>query len=363
MENAPDSPPGDFRSESGGSAAPGDSSLSTIPRFSHPTPGLSADPDPVGNAANALSERVESNGPTSSRSAEADAAANSSLTSVPYGWPGYVYRGEATGRALELVSPFPTADELEAAFTTEAEAVVAGVIVFPPACFPGPKMFNERAFSRLFWPIFLPEADIKVYEPDEDEPPEHFAENSPWHAPKFNPSKLRPFIDNNQRHPIAAEPAADPPMPRMVVDIESIDAYEWDLDSDPRPEPLVMERNDGGPVTIGDFITAVRLYFWQNRNLVWEVEGGMGPITGEQRKGHFYFETLRYSEEKPDPDFKSEDSPARWRIWAERYPQRFTVFTIFDEGAAQQDSGTAPGSTLGTAPGRGVITVPVYRAP
>ncbi|KAF2397093.1 hypothetical protein EJ06DRAFT_559223 [Trichodelitschia bisporula] len=209
----------------------------------------------------------------------------------------------------------------------------------PPAPYERqPGVLNWDAFSRLYWPVFGTEADIKVYHTEEGE---NLRRKSDIYAWRMDPQELHPYAD--PLHPIAGEHASAAGLSRMVVVLSDIDEFELDLANDPTPEPMVIERRDGGPVTIGDFVSA-------------------NVRTGDALRRHFYFQDIMgpttLDPPVSDDELEDEDgNPPVWAVHARKSPELFHFSIALDEETTV--SFVRPGST----PGIFVRYTPVYGLP
>ncbi|PVH95052.1 hypothetical protein DM02DRAFT_618148 [Periconia macrospinosa] len=97
---------------------------------------------------------------------------------------------------------------------------------------------NTAAFDRLRWPIFDDISNIQVMD-----------------DPDCLTTTLSPFLD----HSIAEEPATDACLVEMLFNVGALLEFEG-LDFEP-PDDLVVSRDDGGTVTVGDVVAQLHEYF------------------------------------------------------------------------------------------------------
>lgn len=123
-------------------------------------------------------------------------------------------------------------------------------------------IMDEKIWRGLRWPLFGPISDIKVMKDAGD-----------------SDSPLEPLFGNPDVHPLASQIATDPPRSRMLLSSWIVDMYEADTE-DPIPEPLVVEKPDGLPITVGDIVMALHPYLTKMEGVIREVYNS---------KGNFYF--------------------------------------------------------------------------
>ncbi|RYP78735.1 hypothetical protein DL771_000402 [Monosporascus sp. 5C6A] len=119
--------------------------------------------------------------------------------------------------------------------------------------------FNDAAFRLLDWPVFAPISSIRVLDLDED------TRQLQWTA------LLR---DGEPHHPVAQEPAHNPPVSRMRIIINaSFGARYWDNFNVPsrRPAPLVIANHDGVPITVAQFVRELGSYALRHRDILTEI--------------------------------------------------------------------------------------------
>lgn len=90
----------------------------------------------------------------------------------------------------------------------------------------------NRAFNRLRWSVFDPPSTILVVD-----------------SPATPNSPLVPFVG----HPITTQPATDIPLREIPFYITPL--TEWEHPDYERPAALIVRREDGGVVTVGDVVS------------------------------------------------------------------------------------------------------------
>jgi len=113
---------------------------------------------------------------------------------------------------------------------------------------------RQDLLYRLRWNVFGNIEDIKI----ED-------------GPHNGVTDLSPFFS----HPIASDSIAQPPLNRLVVySRECTDKHIFDYDNEGHqyqpPDPLVIERLDGNPITVNDFVTQVHYYLNTHKEVIIE---------------------------------------------------------------------------------------------
>ncbi|RYP18515.1 hypothetical protein DL765_003890 [Monosporascus sp. GIB2] len=108
--------------------------------------------------------------------------------------------------------------------------------------------FNHAAFRLLDWPVFAPITSIRVLDLDDD------TQQPQWTAL---------FRDGEPHHPVAQEPAHNPPVSRMRIAINaSVGAGGWQSFrvSGQRLAPLVIANHDGASITVAQFVREFASY-------------------------------------------------------------------------------------------------------
>ncbi|KAF2851351.1 hypothetical protein T440DRAFT_554291 [Plenodomus tracheiphilus IPT5] len=122
---------------------------------------------------------------------------------------------------------------------------------------------NDTAFSSLRWSIFspTPNPSITILLEDQDIP-NHTHTQTPYTA----------------THPLALQPATNPPSPTLLITATALNEYEsqWNdgYESDPEGVEnladhwayLIVQREDGGAVLVGDVVA--QLHVWFNSDFI-----------------------------------------------------------------------------------------------
>jgi hypothetical protein len=100
-------------------------------------------------------------------------------------------------------------------------------------------------------------------------------------------------------HPVADEPATDPPLSRISICIEPLNAWEyWPQSGKEPPESKVVENLDGSPITVQQLMQAVHDYAVPLRRLLCRSCYIHGPETAARAR--FYFLRLFVVESTPE---------------------------------------------------------------
>jgi hypothetical protein len=115
-----------------------------------------------------------------------------------------------------------------------------------------PDRIREDIFNRLHWNVFGPQSDITVQDGN----------------------ALIPFAD----HAIGSESIADPPVSGITVRIQicetkaSMDETDEEEYLYQPPEPLLIERGNGAPILLKDFIKEVHPFLNANKDEIYKCE-------------------------------------------------------------------------------------------
>ncbi|EON62659.1 hypothetical protein W97_01883 [Coniosporium apollinis CBS 100218] len=115
-----------------------------------------------------------------------------------------------------------------------------------------PDRIRQDLFDRLHWNVFGPLGDISVRDG----------------------TTLTPFTD----HAIGSESIADPPVARIAVQINACqEKYSMDETEEEKyryqsPAPLVIEKFDGAPILLSDFVAQVHLFLNANKEEIYKCE-------------------------------------------------------------------------------------------
>ncbi|RYP09944.1 hypothetical protein DL764_000986 [Monosporascus ibericus] len=119
--------------------------------------------------------------------------------------------------------------------------------------------FNQAAFRLLDWPVFAPITSIRVLDLDDH------TKQPQWTAL---------FRDGKPHHPVAQEPAHNPPVSRMRITINaSFGARRWNnfRVTERQPAPLVIANHDGAPITVAQFVREFGSYALRHRDVLTEI--------------------------------------------------------------------------------------------
>ena len=117
-----------------------------------------------------------------------------------------------------------------------------------------PDRIRQDLFNRLHWDVFGPLSDITVQD--------------------GNKNTLATFTS----HAIGLESIADPPVFRISVNIDvcqqkfSMDETDEEDYRYQPPKPLVIENQNGSPISIKDFIDQVHLFLNANKDEIYKCE-------------------------------------------------------------------------------------------
>ncbi|KAF9877959.1 hypothetical protein CkaCkLH20_04535 [Colletotrichum karsti] len=117
-----------------------------------------------------------------------------------------------------------------------------------------PPVLREDRLALLYWPVFGDISEVEVCEVAKD----------------FT-SERRPF----EGHPMADEPATNYGLTEMIVRIDQLATDNVHSDGRGEDPELVIKRDDGGPVTIGDFVTQAHPFFNLHKETYMEIEDNM----------------------------------------------------------------------------------------
>lgn len=115
-----------------------------------------------------------------------------------------------------------------------------------------PDRIRQDLFKRLHWIVFGPQSDITVQDGN----------------------ALTPFAN----HAIGSESIADPPISRITVKIQvcedkssmdETDEEEWRYQP---PKPLVIEKRNGAPILLKDFVDQVHPFLNANKDEIYKCE-------------------------------------------------------------------------------------------
>ncbi|KAJ4372833.1 hypothetical protein N0V86_008199 [Didymella sp. IMI 355093] len=115
-----------------------------------------------------------------------------------------------------------------------------------------PDRIRQDIFDRLHWIVFGPQSDITVQDGN----------------------ALTPFAN----HAIGPESIADPPVSRITVRIQvcenksSMDRTEEEEYRYQPPEPLVIEKRNGAPILLKEFISQVHPFLNANKDDIYRCE-------------------------------------------------------------------------------------------
>jgi hypothetical protein len=115
-----------------------------------------------------------------------------------------------------------------------------------------PDRIRQSLFDQLHWIVFGPQSDIAVQDSN----------------------ALVPFAN----HAIGLESIADPPVSRITVRIEVCeDKYSMDETDEEEyryqpPEPLIIEKQNGAPILLKEFIDQVHPFLNANKDQIYKCE-------------------------------------------------------------------------------------------
>ena len=115
-----------------------------------------------------------------------------------------------------------------------------------------PDRIRQELFNRLHWNVFGPQSDITVQDGN----------------------ALTPFAN----HAISSESIADPPVSRITVRIQvcedksSMDQTDKEEYQYQPPEPLVIEKRNGAPIVLKEFINQVHPFLNANKDEIYRCE-------------------------------------------------------------------------------------------
>jgi hypothetical protein len=121
---------------------------------------------------------------------------------------------------------------------------------------PSPDRLRLDLLERLHWNVFASLEDIQV---------------------KDENDILTPFLG----HRIASESLANPPFTNIEVNIErctqkaALDETDEDEGPYEEPEPLVIDKEDGSPISLHDFVSQVHGYLNANKEELYKCEDEM----------------------------------------------------------------------------------------
>jgi hypothetical protein len=115
-----------------------------------------------------------------------------------------------------------------------------------------PDRIRQDLLDRLYWNVFGPLSEVSVRDS----------------------TTLTPLSN----HAIKSESVADPPISKIAVNIDvcqvkhSMDETEEEKYRYQPPEPIVIEKLDGSPVSISDFVTQVHPFLNANKDEIFKCE-------------------------------------------------------------------------------------------
>ncbi|RPA78941.1 hypothetical protein BJ508DRAFT_363562 [Ascobolus immersus RN42] len=123
----------------------------------------------------------------------------------------------------------------------------------------GPHL-RQDILTRLQWLIFSPPTDIHILSPA---------------SPDGTQLPSTPL----STHPTSTTPITTPPLSRIRLLCDNVQTWDyWTFGDDlaMRPAPLVIENDDGSPVTVAQFVQECHTYLCSIRDIVNEVFGLLG---------------------------------------------------------------------------------------
>jgi hypothetical protein len=116
-----------------------------------------------------------------------------------------------------------------------------------------PDRIRQDLLGCLYWNVFGPHGEVSVRDG----------------------ATLTPLSN----HAIKSESIADPPLSRLAVHINVCETKHGMDETDEEeyryqaPEPLVIEKLDGSPISLSDFVTQVHPYLNANQDAIYKCEG------------------------------------------------------------------------------------------